>query len=152
VNIVSVNMGVQYLYCMLTSDYFIMVQQNHKIVLFVGFLRNLHIDFHSGCTNGHSLPLSIRVPFYLNLCWHLLFVVLMIAILTGVKLNLRVVLICIPFMAKLVEQFFRYIFVICILLWGIEFICTCSIWLLFWCLIFLGLYIFWILILHMMTR
>jgi hypothetical protein len=53
----------------------------------------------------------MRVPFSPNARQHLLVVVfLMLVILTGVKWNLSVVLICVSFMARDGEHFFHVIF------------------------------------------
>jgi hypothetical protein len=49
----------------------------------------------------------MRVPFSLDPCQHLVVVlILMVAILTGVRWNLSVVLICISFVARDGEHFF----------------------------------------------
>jgi hypothetical protein len=79
--------------------------EGSKVGLVLVVLRNLHIDFHSGCTSLHSCQQCIKVPFPSHLPQHLLLVFLMIASLTGVIWNLSVVLICISFMATNVEHF-----------------------------------------------
>jgi hypothetical protein len=72
------------------------------------FLRHRQTDFQSGCTSLHShqqwrsVPLSPHPPQDL-----LSTEFLILAILTGVRWNLRVVLICIFLMIKDVEHFFQ---------------------------------------------
>jgi hypothetical protein len=71
-------------------------------------LRNCQTDFQSGLPSLQSYQQGRSVPLSPHPCQHLLspeFFIL--AILTGVRWNLRVVLICILLITKNVQHFFR---------------------------------------------
>jgi hypothetical protein len=94
------------------SDY---VQELGMTIISRIILRNFHADLHNGCTNLVPIIVYGDCLSLLHLHHLLLFVFLMMASLTGVRILL--VLICISFIAKKVENISSFISHLSVFVW-----------------------------------
>ena len=119
------------------------------------FLRNLQIDFQSTYASLQSYHQWRSVPFSPHPHQHVLSPeVLILAILIGIRWNLRVILVCISLITKDFEHFFRsFSAILDFLVVNSRFSSMPHFWLgclAFWWLTSWVLYIFWILVLSQM--
>ena len=110
VNNVAFNIGVCISFWISVFFFFRKIPRSRVAGLYgssvFNFLRNPLTVFHTGCPNFHSYSQCMKLPFSLHPCHHLFVVFFIVAILTGVRLCLIVVLTFILLMISDVESVF----------------------------------------------